>query len=198
MVVKTESEPVDYTTLSLPAVIGGLDDVARDAESTFGGLRPHQLNWRPDATRWSVAQCFEHLCIANGLMLDATKDAVTGRAPRTIWQRIPFVPGMIGKMMVRSQSPQPTRRFTAPPAARPASSEVGADVIARFVQQQREAAAWLRSVDEGTAVRTVMTSPFIKVITYSVLDGCRLMLTHDRRHFEQARRVMTVEGFPRL
>jgi hypothetical protein len=29
-----------------------------------------------------------------------------------------------------------------------------------------------------------------------VLDGCRLMVAHDRRHMEQARRVMQMPGFP--
>jgi hypothetical protein len=189
---------VDYTTLSLAEVAGGLDEVARDAQQTFGALTPGQLNWQPDATRWSVGQCFEHLCIANDLMGRATREAVSGAAPQTIWQRIPFVPGVVGRMMVRSQSPQVGRRFKAPPAARPTSSNVGADIIARFVQQQRDLSVWLRSVGERVAARTVMTSPFIKVITYSVLDGGRLMLTHDRRHFEQARRVTMVEGFPHL
>jgi hypothetical protein len=41
-----------------------------------------------------------------------------------------------------------------------------------------------------------MTSPFIKVITYSVLDGWRLVFAHDRRHLEQARRVTLSPGFP--
>jgi hypothetical protein len=42
-----------------------------------------------------------------------------------------------------------------------------------------------------------MTSPFVRVITYSVLDGWRLMLAHDRRHVEQAKRVMATPGFPK-
>ena len=197
MVVGPPQKSVDYTTLSLNEVASGLDDVARDAQETFGRLTPTQLNWRPDATRWSVGQCFEHLCIANDLMVRATKDAVNSAVPRTIWQRLPYVPGVFGRMMVRSQSPQGERRFKAPPAARPTSSNVSADIIARFVQQQRDTSVWLRSIDERVAARTVMASPFVKVITYSVLNGCRLMLAHDRRHFEQARRVTVVEAFPR-
>ena len=35
-----------------------------------------------------------------------------------------------------------------------------------------------------------MTSPFVHFITCRVLDGWRLMVAHNRRHFEQARRVM--------
>ena len=41
-----------------------------------------------------------------------------------------------------------------------------------------------------------MTSPFVGFITYSVLDGARLMLAHDHRHIEQARRVTQAPGFP--
>jgi hypothetical protein len=50
---------VDFTTLSLADVKSGLDEVARDTQVTFGGLDARQLTWRPDAVRWSVAQCFE-------------------------------------------------------------------------------------------------------------------------------------------
>jgi hypothetical protein len=56
--------------------------------------------------------------------------------------------------------------------------------------------ATLRALDERDAARAIMTSPFIKVVTYSVLDGSRLILAHDRRHFEQARRVTQSPAFP--
>jgi hypothetical protein len=56
--------------------------------------------------------------------------------------------------------------------------------------------ARLQGLDERHAARAIMPSPFISVVTYSVLDGCRLMLAHDRRHFEQARRVTLSLGFP--
>ena len=59
---------MDYTVLSLADVRNGLDDIARETQATFGGFDGRQLNWRPDETRWSVAQCFEHLLTANRLM----------------------------------------------------------------------------------------------------------------------------------
>jgi hypothetical protein len=42
-----------------------------------------------------------------------------------------------------------------------------------------------------------MTSPFASVVTYSVLDGWRLVVAHDRRHVEQARRVTQAAEFPK-
>jgi DinB superfamily len=187
---------MDYAALSLAEVRAGLDEVARQTQSTFGGLNAGQLNWRPDATRWSVAQCFEHLLLANRLMFEAADGALNGTAPRTIWQRLPGLPGMFGRMLVRSQAPSNARRFTASPQARPAASDVAGDIIRRFVEQDRDAMARVHVLDERIAARTIMTSPFIKVITYSVLDGWRLVFAHDRRHVEQARRVTQSPGFP--
>jgi DinB family protein len=188
---------MDYTTLSLADVRAGLDQIAREAQATFGALGTRELNWKPDASRWSVAQCLEHLLKANQLMLNAAEVALSGTVPRTIWQRLPVLPGLFGRLMVRSQAPGGARKYKADPQAQPASSDIAADIVQRFIEQHRETVRRVQAVDERAAASTIMTSPFVKVITYSVLDGWRLVLAHDRRHFEQASRVTLSEGFPR-
>jgi hypothetical protein len=187
---------VDYTTLSLVAVRTGLDEVVCDTQATFGGLDSRQLNWRPDATRWSVAQCFEHLLAANSVMFRAADEALNGSRPRSIWQRLPVWPRLFGRMLIRSQSPDSSRKFTAPQISTPTASDIAADVVQRFIDQQRDAVSRLQTLDEEEATHAIMTSPFVRVITYSVLDGWRLVLAHDRRHIEQARRVTQSRGFP--
>ena len=187
---------MDYTTLSLADVKTGLDAIAREAEATFGSLNARQLNWRPDAARWSVGQCFEHLLTANRLMLRAAENGLDPARPRSVWQRLPILPGVLGRVMVRSQAPEATRKFKAPTPIRPTTSDISADVIQRFVEQHRDAVQRVSALDDEHAARTIMTSPFVRVITYSVLDGWRLMMAHDRRHFEQARRVVQTPGFP--
>jgi hypothetical protein len=187
---------MDYTTLSLAEVRTELENSARETQATFGGLDARQLNWRPDGARWSVAQCLEHLLTANHLMFRAAEDALNDARPRTLWQRLPFLPGVLGRMLIRSQSPNAVRKFTAPSKAQPATSDIAADIIQRFVEQHRDAVARVQALDERDAARAIMTSPFIRVVTYSVLDGWRLVVAHDRRHFEQARRVTSSPGFP--
>jgi hypothetical protein len=187
---------MDYTTLSLAEVSAGLGDVAREARAAFGHLSARQLNWRPDATRWSVAQCLDHLITANRLIFEAAEAAVTGARPRTVWQRLPILPGILGRMLIRSQSPAGVRKFTAPLRAQPGISAIAADIVQRFVEQHGRAVARVRELDDRRAARAIMTSPFIPVVTYSVLDGWRLVLAHDWRHLAQARRVMQTPGFP--
>ena len=58
------------------------------------------------------------------------------------------------------------------------------------------AVARVRALDERDAARAVMTSPFSRVVTSSVIDGWRLIVAHDLRHFERARRVTQSPGFP--
>lgn len=188
--------PMDYTTLPLAEVRSGLDDMASETQATFGKLNAWQLNWRPDPAQWSVAQCFEHLFTANRLMFGAAEAALNHAQPRTLWQRLPLLPGVLGRMLIRSQGPRGAWKFTASPKAQPAATDIAADVILRVVEQHRDAVAWIKTLDEREAARAIMTSPFIRVITYSVLDGCRLVVAHGRRHFEQARRVTHSRQFP--
>ncbi len=180
---------MDYTQLSLAEVRTALEAIAAETQATFGTLEARELNWKPDRSRWSVAQCFQHLLGANQLMLDAATRALH-RPAATIWQRLPMLPRFFGRALIRSQGPVVTRRYIAPAQAQPAESDLPSDVIARFVAQQHELATWMATLDERAAAKAIMVSPFIRVVTYSVLDGCRLMAAHDRRHFEQARRVL--------
>jgi DinB superfamily len=191
------AESTDYSTLTLAEVGKGLDGVAGEVSASFGGLNAGQLNWRPDAARWSIAQCVDHLLTANRLMLRAAEAARIEGAARSVWQRLPILPAVLGRMLIRSQSPGTTRRFTAHASAHPASSDIDPDIIQRFVAQHRDAVTRLQTLDERQLARVIMTSPFINVVTYSVLDGWRLMLAHDRRHFEQACGVARSPGFPR-
>jgi len=180
---------MDYTRLSLAECAVALEKIARDARATFADLGAEQLNLRPDEGHWSVAQCFQHLLTANSLMMRSAGDALTH--PRSsIWQRVPLLPSLFGRALIRSQSPTSTGKYSAPANARPTSSDIAADIISCFSTQQCEIAEWMRTIDERNAARRIMTSPFIRFVTYSVLDGCRLIVAHDRRHFEQARRVI--------
>src|SRR5215813_12333433 len=75
---------VDYTKLSLTDVRSGLQDLMRQAQATFGAYDARQLNWRPDATRWSVAQCFEHLLTSGNLIRRSRGRPEWHRAPNDL------------------------------------------------------------------------------------------------------------------
>src|SRR5204862_7774871 len=116
---------------SVTEVRAALDDVARDAQATFGELDARQLNWRPGATQWSVAQCFQHLITANALILRAA-DAAFGNSRPSVWQRLPLLPALFGWLLIRSQAPNTRGKFTAPVQTQTPAREVPDDINLRY------------------------------------------------------------------
>jgi hypothetical protein len=188
--------PTDYRSLPLSDIRAELQAVADDVQATFGPLDMRQLNWRPDERRWSVAQCLEHLMSSNRHMMDAAAAAHGGARPQSIWMKLPIWPRLMGRMLIKGVSPQGTRRFKASALAQPTASAIDPGIVARFVGQQRDLMTRASALDERRAAKLVMSSPFLRVITYSVLDGWRILVAHERRHVEQGRRVIQSPGFP--
>ena len=129
-------------------------------------------------------------------MLQAIGRALDRGATPTVWQRLPLWPRLFGWMLITSQAPGGKQKYTAPASAQPASSDIAPDIIERFIACQHTGIAGLRILSAADAQR-IMVSPFVAQITYSVLDGYRLIAAHQRRHFEQARRVTEHPEFPR-
>jgi len=190
-----EAEHVNFAALTIDQVRENLDRIAADAGSTFGSLSARQLNWRPDAVRWSVAQCLEHLVQTNRAMCLAFHRAADPGRPRTRWQRLPVVPRVFGRLLISSQAPTAKRKFTAVPAVSP-PSDVDPGVIERFIAAQRDVSGLTVSLGDRDLETTIMVSPFVSWITYSVLDGLRLVVAHDLRHLQQAKHVTDSAGFP--
>ncbi|MGH9845736.1 MAG: DinB family protein [Blastocatellia bacterium] len=185
-----------FTKLSLSEMLVETEAIAADAQRAFGHLNAQQLNWKPGAAGWSVAQCLEHLMAANPPMLQAIDEAMAGTKRPRFFERLPVLPGLFGKLMVKIVSPGFNQKLKAPPTARPAASAIDAQVVNRFLTHQHEIAERINGLERLGAARIVMTSPFVSFITYSLLDACRLIVAHERRHLAQAQRVMETPGFP--
>jgi len=187
---------MNYTTIDLAGVRAAIDAATRDADAAFGPLTAAQLNWKPEPARWSVAQCLEHLVTSNVMMIRHMDLALAAGGPQGFWQRLPGWPRLAGRLLIQSVSLGAARKQTSPAASRPSSSDIAGDIVSRFVAGQHDALARLAPLDDDTAARAIMTSPFAVFVTYSVLDGWRVIAAHGRRHIEQARRVTQAPGFP--
>lgn len=186
-----------FTKLTLPEMLVESAAVAADAQRAFGEFNAEQLNWKPGADEWSVAQCLEHLMATNQAMFPAMDEALTSPKRTGFLERLPVLPGLCGKLMVKIVSPGFKQKLTAPPSARPAASAIDAQVVNRFVTQQCEITERINKLERLKAAQIVMTSPFVSLINYSLLDACRLIVAHERRHLAQAQRVMETPVFPR-
>src|ERR1051325_1418526 len=186
---------MDYRTADLSSVIAAANNVADAARNTFGHLTPSQLNWKPSPERWSVAQCFEHLLTSNKGFFPRIDGVLAGIKP-TFWQRMPVVPGLAGRLLIKSLDPKSTRKIKAPKKFQPAQSDISASVLDDFVEQQTNIVEKMKATEHLDLEKIIITSPVAAAITYSMMDAYRVIVVHERRHFEQARRVTEEAAFP--
>jgi hypothetical protein len=179
----------------LANLIAAANNIANDAESTFGRLTPAQLNWKPSADRWSVAQCFDHLLTSNKGYLPVVDNVLAGKK-RTFWESMPVLPGLGAKLLLKSLDPNNTRKMKAPKRFEPAQSDIKGSVINDFVDQQGKIVEKMKATEHLDLERIVITSPALAAITYSLMDAYRIIVVHEQRHFQQAKRVMEESGFP--
>ncbi|MBL8187483.1 MAG: DinB family protein [Acidobacteria bacterium] len=182
--------------LSLPELVNEAETISSDVQSTFGHLNAEQLNWKPTPDSWSVAQCLDHLLNANTKMLGVFEPVINGQKRTSLVEQLPLLPGLFGRIMIKAVSPQGKQKLKAPQTAAPSSSQLDAQIVSRFLAKQQEVSQKLKAVEGLNADKVIVTSPFLSFITYSLLDAARIMVVHERRHFEQAQRVMAMEGFP--
>jgi DinB superfamily len=177
--------------------VAELEEIASDATKVFGGLSPAQLNWKPSAEQWSVGQCFDHLITTNASFFPDMERVAAGGHRNSLWASVSPLSGFFGRFILGALDPVKGRKIKAPRAFLPASSDVGADVISRFARNLSEVNERMRATEGVDLGRTIITSPAMGLVTYSLLDAYRIFGAHGRRHFEQARKVTEAEGFPK-
>ena len=181
--------------MDLPAVINAANNVASNTRSTFGHLTPSQLNWKPSAERWSVAQCFDHLMTVNKGYFPAIDRVLAGQK-RTLWESMPVLPGLMAKMVIKAVEPASTRKFKARKNFEAAQSDIRASIINDFVNHQAEVVEKMKATQHLDLEKIVITSPVAAIMTYSLMDAYRIIVIHEQRHFQQAKRVTEETGFP--
>ena len=182
----------------LDKLIRDAGTIAEDARSTFGKLSPTQLNWKPSAERWSIAQCFDHLITTNKGYFPIIESVRTGTKQTTFWERLPVLPGLAGRLLIKTLDPASTRKIKAPKRFAPAQSNISAGIIDDFAAQQEKVIEGMQATKHLDLEKIVITSPAVSsgVVTYSLMDAYRIIVVHELRHFQQAQRVAAEPAFP--
>ena len=115
-----------------------LTDISQRTRSTFDGLTSDQLNWKPSAQQWSVAQCFDHLITSNKAYLPIFERAVNSQLRNSLWQQMPILPTLFGRLLIKSLDPKTSRKLKAPKLFQPASSDLDGAIIDRFISEPAE------------------------------------------------------------
>jgi hypothetical protein len=183
---------------SLSEIIDHAEIIAREAKAIFGALDFRQINWKPSAESWSIGQCFDHLMTTNRQYFPQFDQIIKGEKRWTIYQKMPFLPGFFGNLVFGVINPSSEKKYKAPKKFQPSSSKIDPQIITNFAEHQNDVIKKMKATGGIDLEKIIIYSPASKVVIYSLFDAFRIIVAHERRHFNQARRVMEAEGFPKL
>jgi hypothetical protein len=172
-----------------------LAQVAEDATQTFGSLSAEQINWKPAADSWSIGQCFDHLVKSNQAFDPQFKELLSGNRQHSFWENYSPLTGFFGNFLLKALR-NDAKKTKAPSKDIVPPSDVPADIIEQFVKHQDEFIGKIKSLDGIDLTKTVVTSPFLKLMTYRLDTALEIACEHEKRHFRQAQRVLESDGFP--
>lgn len=162
-------------------------------------LTDEQFNWRPAPGRWSVGECFDHLAIATGLMLERAKPEVERGRREGIGGSPPFRYGLMGGWFVAMMEKPPGKRAMYMPANfTPASGMPKATVMRKYLAVLDDFAGVLTG-SHGLALDKLKATSAGKGgnwLRFNLAAWFAATLAHLRRHLAQATRVTETEGFP--
>ncbi len=165
------------------------DGLKHEAVTFLDGLTDAQWTWRPDPGRWSVAQCFEHLCIVGSLLVPKLDEAIQRGRERKLLATGPSSYSWPGRMFVDSLQPNAPMKIRTVKLYQPTGLLTKSDCLGRFADVQDRLVNSVRSAEGLDLVRIKVASPANRLLRFSLGIWFAATVAHERRHIDQARRV---------
>lgn len=181
-------ERINYVTAEM-------QKAADDASATFGHLSADQLNWKPAENSWSVGQCLDHIIKTNEQFYPEFAKLASGSRRNTFLENWSPLTGFFGRFLIKAVS-EDSKKAKAPSKSIVPPSDIEADIVDRFANHIGEVNEKVMACAAADRVKTVVTSPFLVVFTYTLDDAYTVLVEHTKRHIRQAKRVMEANGFP--
>ena len=182
---------------TLENLVQSLEHSSKQVQETFGKLSEAQLNWKPAPDKWGVGECLEHIVQSNKQYFPEFDLIAKGGHKNSLWKKISPLSGLWGRMLLKSVSPDTQKKMKTASVFKPSRSSVPLSIISEFVKNNVELAGYIKKFEGVDLKKTKITSPVSGIITYSLADAIKILTTHERRHINQAKKVMETEGFPK-
>ena len=178
-------------------LIGQLDMVQLQAVQNFSLLSADQLNWKPDPSKWSIAQCLDHLIVSNSTYFPIFDKILANEYRLSFVQRLNPLKKLMGSMMSKTLGPQLVRKFHSPRIFEPSSSQINPGIVEEFSNLQNKLKNYFTKLLQPSLTKITVASPVSSIITYPLSDALKIIAGHEQRHLHQAINVLNHQNFPK-
>lgn len=171
-----------------------LDQVTAAFRDAFGTLSGEELNWKPDGETWSIAQNIDHLIVTNSTYFPIIRKIRQNNYEIPWIGRVDWICAWLGRTILNSVQPDRQKKMKTFPIWEPSVSDVSADIVHRFEKHQTAVKQMISECEDLLRKKMVISSPANKFIVYKLETAFDIIVTHERRHLEQAREVFRLHA----
>jgi hypothetical protein len=167
-----------------------IDRINRRAASLVIRARPEQLEWRPPAGGWSMAEVLEHLTVTNERYLSAMREAT----PVPVTKAKAWRPTIAGALLNFALQ-RPKLRMKTPRVFSP-GPQPRERVFHEFLRTQLDLRRAAERAISADLRRTRVASPAATMLRLNLGDCFEILVSHAHRHLGQVERIRKQPEFP--
>jgi hypothetical protein len=168
--------------------------ITEQVQAEFGKLTNEQLNWKPNASTWSIAQNLDHLIVVNETYYPVLASLKAGTYQAPFIAKIGFMVSFLGETVLKAVQPDRKKKMRTFPIWEPSSSRLEGDIVERFENHQKSLMQKIEGSEELIIKGVVISSPANKYVVYKLETAFEIIILHEQRHLEQAKEVLALIG----
>ena len=181
----------------LKFIHANIEEISNRVQDEFGSLSSQQINWKESPSRWSIAECLDHIMTTNRSYFSQFDALAAGNYDPPFWTRLPKSYHLFwSRELSRVMTPLVTRRAQTPKAFAPTLGDHDISILREFTDHQLELQDKLERLPQKPHDMIIIYSPAARFITYPLRDAIEIISNHETRHFNQAQRLLGLLGFP--
>ncbi len=115
------------------------------------------------------------------------------------WVHFPILPRLLGKIVVKVVSPHYKGKSKTSPLFYPLKSTYGKNITIELLEENQLLIEKFKRCKEDVLDKVMVASPVNGFITYSLRDCIKILVEHEKRHYNQAMRLkLKIETNPRI
>jgi hypothetical protein len=167
-----------------------IDQTTASFKNEFGGLTNEQFNWKPNESSWSIAQVMEHLDVTSESYYQPIEAVRNGNYKLPFTGKLTFLVNFFGRFILNAVKPEAKSKIKTFPIWEPSKSNISGDIFGKFNHSQEKLKQFIQGCQDLLDKGTRISSPASRTIVYNLDAAFDIIVTHQLRHLEQARRVL--------
>jgi hypothetical protein len=172
-------------------VLHWLEESHQEFLASIDGVSEEQWKWKPAPERWSVGETAEHIVLAEALLFESVKKAMSS-PPNPAWEeetkgKTEFIVQVMAPRLGKAQAPEPIV---------PRNRLTLVQVKERFEQQRAEIVKFASDTNLALREHTVV-HPFPIFGTLNAYQWLIYIPLHTERHDKQIAEVKATPGYPK-